>query len=172
MMPNRPEYFAIWLGITSVGGVVSLLNTQFRGPSLAHCIDIVAPKHVIVAGELSEQFRSARAFEPAENLVAWRPRLSAHRLRDRAFFAGSARGSRAPRGDDRRSGADDLHVRHHRPAEGRQCQPSPADAMELLVRRPDQYQRRTIACMIACRCITRSAALWRSARCWCAAVRW
>ena len=59
MMPNRPEYMAIWLGITSVGGVVSLINTQLRGPSLAHCIDIVAPKHVIVGGELIAQFRSA-----------------------------------------------------------------------------------------------------------------
>jgi fatty-acyl-CoA synthase len=59
MMPNRPEYMAIWLGITSVGGVVSLINTQLRGQSLAHCIDIVAPKHVIVAAELTKQFRSA-----------------------------------------------------------------------------------------------------------------
>jgi len=59
VMPNRPEYIAIWLGITSVGGVVSLINTQLRGPSLAHCIDIVAPAHVIVAVELTEQFRSA-----------------------------------------------------------------------------------------------------------------
>ena len=30
-MPNRPEYMAIWLGITRVGGVVSLINTQLRG---------------------------------------------------------------------------------------------------------------------------------------------
>jgi fatty-acyl-CoA synthase len=59
MMPNRPEYLAIWLGITSVGGVVALINTQLLGPSLAHCIDIVAPRHVIVAGELIAQFRSA-----------------------------------------------------------------------------------------------------------------
>src|ERR1700730_278661 len=44
MMPNRPEYMAIWLGVASVGGVVSLINTQLRGPPLAHCIDIVAPK--------------------------------------------------------------------------------------------------------------------------------
>ena len=28
LMTNRPEYMAIWLGITSVGGVVSLLNTN------------------------------------------------------------------------------------------------------------------------------------------------
>ena len=60
MMPNRPDYMAVWLGITAVGGVVSLVNTQLRGPSLAHCIDIVAPTHVIVAAECVEQFRSAQ----------------------------------------------------------------------------------------------------------------
>jgi len=60
MMPNRPEYMAVWLGITSVGGVVSLINAQLRGPSLTHCIDIVAPAHVIVAAECIEQFRSAQ----------------------------------------------------------------------------------------------------------------
>jgi fatty-acyl-CoA synthase len=55
IMPNRPEYLAIWLGISSVGGVVSLLNTSLRGASLAHCVDCVAPKHVIVAAELCDE---------------------------------------------------------------------------------------------------------------------
>jgi fatty-acyl-CoA synthase len=59
MMPNRPEYMAIWLGITRVGGIVSLLNTNLAGPSLAHCIDIVAPAHVIVAAELIGAFSTA-----------------------------------------------------------------------------------------------------------------
>ncbi|MGC1776935.1 MAG: long-chain-acyl-CoA synthetase [Xanthobacteraceae bacterium] len=59
MMPNRPDYLAIWLGITSVGTVVSLLNTQLHGPALAHCIDIVAAKHVIVDSDLVTQFNSA-----------------------------------------------------------------------------------------------------------------
>src|ERR1700761_2970617 len=59
MMPNRPEYLAVWLGISAVGGVVALLNTQLRGPALAHCIDTVAPKHVIVAGDLVADFNSA-----------------------------------------------------------------------------------------------------------------
>jgi fatty-acyl-CoA synthase len=58
MMPNRPEYLAIWLGLTSVGIVVALLNTQLRGQSLAHCVDLVAPRHVIVAEENVGQFRS------------------------------------------------------------------------------------------------------------------
>jgi fatty-acyl-CoA synthase len=50
-MANRPEYMAIWLGITSVGVVVSLLNTNLSGPSLAHCIDVVTPKQIIVSDE-------------------------------------------------------------------------------------------------------------------------
>jgi fatty-acyl-CoA synthase len=54
LMTNRPEYLAIWLGITSVGGVVSLLNTNLPGPSLAHCINVVLPKHIIVAAEFSD----------------------------------------------------------------------------------------------------------------------
>lgn len=59
MMPNRPEYMAIWLGIVKVGGVVALVNTNLTGPSLAHCIHIVSPKHVIVAAELSDAFTTA-----------------------------------------------------------------------------------------------------------------
>ena len=43
LMTNRPEYLAVWLGITSVGGVIALLNTNLVGPSLSHCINIVSP---------------------------------------------------------------------------------------------------------------------------------
>src|SRR5262249_14057550 len=38
MMPNRPEFLAFWLGVTRIGGVVALLNTNLTGPALAHCI--------------------------------------------------------------------------------------------------------------------------------------
>ena len=59
LMANRPEYLAVWLGITSVGGVVSLLNTNLTGPSLAHCINVVTPKHLIVASEFAGQLAAA-----------------------------------------------------------------------------------------------------------------
>jgi fatty-acyl-CoA synthase len=59
-MSNRPEYMAIWLGITQVGGVVALLNTNLTGASLAHCIDIVAPRHIIVAAELLDSLNTAK----------------------------------------------------------------------------------------------------------------
>jgi fatty-acyl-CoA synthase len=51
LMTNRPEYIACWLGITSVGAVVALLNTNLTGASLAHCIQIASVSHLIVAAE-------------------------------------------------------------------------------------------------------------------------
>ena len=59
LMPNRPEYLAIWLGITAVGGVVSLINTNLFGRSLAYCLNLVVPKHIIVAAELGDAFATA-----------------------------------------------------------------------------------------------------------------
>src|SRR5206468_7931526 len=56
----RPEYMAIWLGITRVGGVVALLNTNLTGVSLAHCVNLVSPKHIIAADELVEPLTGAR----------------------------------------------------------------------------------------------------------------
>ena len=38
-----------------------MLFRSLVGPSLAHCIDIVEPKHVVVASELADVFASARA---------------------------------------------------------------------------------------------------------------
>jgi fatty-acyl-CoA synthase len=72
LMPNRPEYLAIWLGITGAGGAVALLNTNLSGPSLAHCIDLVAPKHVIVAAGLGAALASA------EPHLATKPKIWMH----------------------------------------------------------------------------------------------
>jgi fatty-acyl-CoA synthase len=80
MMPNRPDYLAAWLGITRVGGVVALINTNLAGRALAHCVDAVAPRHMIVAAELIEGFAGARPH------LAARPALWAHGA-DLADFA-------------------------------------------------------------------------------------
>ncbi len=60
MMPNRPEYMAIWLGLTQAGVVVALINTNLTSASLAYCINVVEPKDIIVAAELLERFDTAR----------------------------------------------------------------------------------------------------------------
>jgi fatty-acyl-CoA synthase len=60
LMANRPDYMAVWLGITRAGGVVALLNANLVGASLAHCVDIVDPKHIIVASDLVETLERIR----------------------------------------------------------------------------------------------------------------
>ena len=72
LMPNRPEYLAIWLGITRTGCTVALVNTNLSGSSLAHCLNITAPKHIIVAAELAASLASALPE------MAARPRVWVH----------------------------------------------------------------------------------------------
>jgi fatty-acyl-CoA synthase len=59
LMTNRPEYLAIWLGITSVGAVVALFNSNLTGDSLAHSINVAAPKHLIAGASLGGQLAAA-----------------------------------------------------------------------------------------------------------------
>ncbi|MEA2906233.1 MAG: fatty-acyl-CoA synthase [Alphaproteobacteria bacterium] len=61
LMPNRPEFMALWIGLTRVGGVVALVNTNLTGLALAHCINVVKPKHIIVAAELLGALQTAQA---------------------------------------------------------------------------------------------------------------
>jgi fatty-acyl-CoA synthase len=69
LMTNRPEYLAIWLGISSVGGIVSLLNVNLTGSSLAHCVNVVSPKHLIAASEFAGHLASALpALAPAPRI--------------------------------------------------------------------------------------------------------
>ncbi len=76
LMRSRPEYLAAWLGITRVGGVVALINTQLVGKSLAHCIGVARPEHVIVEAELGDVFRSTSLdLDPA-------PRVWIHGVED------------------------------------------------------------------------------------------
>lgn len=59
LMTNRPEYFAAWLGITAIGGVAALFNTNLPSRSLLHSVNVVRPTHVIVASEFSEKLWNA-----------------------------------------------------------------------------------------------------------------
>jgi fatty-acyl-CoA synthase len=60
IMPNGADYVAAWLGISRVGGVVALINTKLVGQSLAHCIDVAEPAHIIVARQLAATLASAQ----------------------------------------------------------------------------------------------------------------
>ncbi|WP_027522218.1 long-chain-acyl-CoA synthetase [Bradyrhizobium sp. Ec3.3] len=60
IMPNGVDYVAAWLGISRIGAVVALINTRLIGQSLAHCIDVAKPSHLIVAHDLTEALADAR----------------------------------------------------------------------------------------------------------------
>ena len=47
MMTNAPAYAGIWLGLSRVGVVTALINTQLSGEGLAHCLHAAVPRHVI-----------------------------------------------------------------------------------------------------------------------------
>lgn len=59
LMTNQPDYLAIWLGITRIGGSVALLNTNLRGAPLAHCIGIAESRRIIVSASLRESLDAA-----------------------------------------------------------------------------------------------------------------
>jgi len=58
-MRNRPEFLVIWLGVVRAGGVCALVNTNLTGQGLAHCLNIVRPKHIIVGQDLLEALETA-----------------------------------------------------------------------------------------------------------------
>jgi fatty-acyl-CoA synthase len=71
MMANRPEYFAIWLGLTQIGAVVALVNPNLSGAALAHCLRVAAARRVIVGAELARACQEAIAgVAPAPDI--WR----------------------------------------------------------------------------------------------------
>src|SRR5258708_1478853 len=65
LMPNCAEYLAVWLGLTRVGVVVALINSQLGGDVLAHSINIAAPKYLIVGADLAPRVAAIRARLPA-----------------------------------------------------------------------------------------------------------
>jgi fatty-acyl-CoA synthase len=48
VLPNRLEYFPIWLGFNKVGVITALINNALTGPSLAHCLNISGAGTTIV----------------------------------------------------------------------------------------------------------------------------
>ncbi|MEE4278107.1 MAG: long-chain-acyl-CoA synthetase [Halieaceae bacterium] len=59
-MENRPEYVAIWYGLSKIGVVTGLINSNLAEESLAHCINIIEARLVIGGSEQDEALRSAR----------------------------------------------------------------------------------------------------------------
>jgi fatty-acyl-CoA synthase len=79
MMPNCPEYLAIWLGVTRIGGVVALINTNLAADALLHAIETVGPRHIIIDARLTGTF-AAVAPRLGGGIQAWAHGAGAHGL--------------------------------------------------------------------------------------------
>jgi fatty-acyl-CoA synthase len=54
MMGNRPEYFAIWLGLTQVGAIAALISPDLRAPAVAHALHVAQARRLIAAAECAD----------------------------------------------------------------------------------------------------------------------
>ena len=55
MMPSKPEYIGIWLGMAKAGIVTALINYNQRQATLAHSINLIKTKALIFDQELEQQ---------------------------------------------------------------------------------------------------------------------
>jgi len=60
LLDNRPEYVALWLGLSKAGIVTALLNYNLRDKPLVHSITIANSKAVIVGAVFNDAFLSIR----------------------------------------------------------------------------------------------------------------
>ena len=54
MMENRPEYFAIWLGLIQAGAVVALISPESRAPAAAHAFKVAGTRRIIASDGCAE----------------------------------------------------------------------------------------------------------------------
>ena len=52
-MENRPEYVCLWLGLSKIGVIVALVNTNLRQESLIHSARVANAKAIIYGTELA-----------------------------------------------------------------------------------------------------------------------
>lgn len=57
LMETKCEYSSMWLGLSKIGVVTSLINFNLRQESLLHSLRVVEAKAVIVSSELLESLR-------------------------------------------------------------------------------------------------------------------
>jgi len=58
-MENRPDYVAIWYGLSKIGVVTGLINHNLTDKALAHCVNIAKARIIITGAEQDEQIKSA-----------------------------------------------------------------------------------------------------------------
>ena len=64
VMESRPDYIAVWLGLTRIGVVVALVNHHLAGASLAHCLGVAQPRLVLASSSFAAECAGAAPGAP------------------------------------------------------------------------------------------------------------
>ena len=71
-MGNRPDYVAVWFGLSKVAVVTAMINHNLEDKALAHCVNISGAKHVICGPDHGAPADAAAAmFDDAPELWAF-----------------------------------------------------------------------------------------------------
>ncbi|XP_016953585.1 long-chain fatty acid transport protein 4 [Drosophila biarmipes] len=68
LMETRLEYPCIWLGLSQLGVITALINSNLRGESMLHSIKVANAKALIVGSELLDVLKSLRDEKPLQDL--------------------------------------------------------------------------------------------------------
>jgi len=60
MLENRPELMFMIAAMAKIGGISSLINTNLKGDSLAHCINLTSRKFIIIGEEMVGAFENVK----------------------------------------------------------------------------------------------------------------
>ena len=60
-MENRPDYIAFWAGMAKIAVKTALINYNLSGAGLAHCVNVVDCKAIVMNPELAPNFALAKA---------------------------------------------------------------------------------------------------------------
>lgn len=52
LLENKPEYIGMWLGLSKIGVISALINTNLRHQQLVHSINVAMPKVLVYSAEL------------------------------------------------------------------------------------------------------------------------
>lgn len=50
ILENRPEYIGIWMGLSKLGVVTALINTNLTADPLIHCLNVSKAKAIVHGG--------------------------------------------------------------------------------------------------------------------------
>ena len=66
-MENRPEFVGLWLGLSKIGVITALINTNLKSKQLIHSISVARSKVLIFGNEFDQSNCFEASYEPLKS---------------------------------------------------------------------------------------------------------